>query len=337
MKISSMRYLTKEGLKNVWVNRLMTLSSVGVLVACMVLIGLSLLLSMNITKIMGNLEKQNVVMVFFDDYNAALYDEEGRKAPEGAELDKNGICDQMFTVHNEEEAKAICYEIAGIDNVASATFVSKEESLEIAKKNISKKNESAMKALEGENNPFSLGARVTMEKLEDFDETIAAIKKINGVDNIRAQDDLADKITSIKKGLSIAGIAIISILLIISLIIVSNTIRVTMYNRKLEISIMKAVGATDGFIRIPFIIEGVAIGLISAVISEGILYCCYRVAVEAILSGIGINDVDFISFSSKALLLFGIFAGIGIIAGAFGSIIMISKYLKREGSEFSAI
>lgn len=335
MKISSMRYLTKEGFKNIWVNRLMTLSSVGVLVACMVLIGLSVLLSMNVTKIIGNLEQQNVVMVFFDDYNAARYDINGRTAPEDAELDDNGICDQMYTVHNEDEAKAICYEIEGLSNVASATYVSKEEALEIVKNNMSDKAEAAIDALDGENNPLSMGARVTMISLEKFDDTIEDIKKISGVNAIQAQTDLAEKITSIKNGIFIAGIAIISILLIISLIIVSNTIRVTMYNRKLEISIMKAVGATDGFIRIPFIVEGVAIGLISAVISEGLLYCCYRVAAEAILSNAG--QFELISFSSKALLLLGIFAAIGIIAGAFGSIIMISKYLKREGSEFAAI
>ncbi len=335
MKISSMKYLTKEGFKNVWVNRLMTLSSIGVLVACMVLIGLSVLLSMNVTKIIGNLEQQNVVMVFFDDYNAARYDVNGRTAPEGAQLDENGICDDMYIVHNDEEAKAICYEIEGLDNVASAEFISKEEALEIVKKSMSDKAEAAIDALDGNNNPLSSGARVTMTSLAKFDETIDNIKKISGVNTIQAQTDLAEKITSIKNGIFIAGIAIISILLIISLVIVSNTIRVTMYNRKLEIGIMKAVGATDGFIRIPFVVEGVVIGLISAVISEGLLYCCYRVAAEAILSGAG--NFELIAFSSKALLLLGIFVAIGVVAGAFGSIIMISKYLKREGSEFVAI
>lgn len=335
MKISSMRYLTKEGFKNVWVNRLMSLSSIGVLVACMVLIGLSILLSMNVTKIIGNLEQQNVVMVFFDDYNAARYDVNGRTAPEGAELDKNGLCDQMYTVHNEEEAKAVCYEIERLENVTTVTYVSKEEALEIVKNNMSDKAEAAIEALDGENNPLSAGARVTMVNLEKFDQTIEQIKTIKGVNTIQAQNDLADKITSIKNGIFIAGIAIISILLIISLIIVSNTIRVTMYNRKLEISIMKAVGATDGFIRIPFIVEGMVIGLISAIISEGLLYCCYRVAAEAILSSAG--DFELIAFSSKALLLFGIFVAIGVVAGVFGSIIMIGKYLRREGSEFSAI
>ena len=123
--------------------------------------------------------------------------------------------------------------------------------------------------------------------------------------------------------------------MIIAHVIVTNTIRVTMYNRKLEISIMKAVGATDAFVRIPFIVEGMIIGLISAVISEGLLYFCYRVATETIVSTLGTNDI--VKYGDMALLLFGLFAGIGIFAGVIGSAIMIGKYLKREGSEFAAI
>ena len=107
MKMSSVRYLSKEGLKSVWTNRLMSLSSIGVLVACMVLIGLAILLSLNVNKMIGDLENQNVVLVFFDDYNAALYSED-RKAPSGAEVDKNGISDDMYVVHNKEEAQNVC-------------------------------------------------------------------------------------------------------------------------------------------------------------------------------------------------------------------------------------
>ena len=128
---------------------------------------------------------------------------------------------------------------------------------------------------------------------------------------------------------------IIAILVIISLVIVSNTIRVTMYNRKLEISIMKAVGATDTFVRIPFVIEGVIIGIISAFISEGLLFFCYKVATENILSAFTSSGI--IEFKDVALYLLLIFIGIGVLSGILGSFIMIRKYLKHEGSEFSAI
>ena len=126
----------------------------------------------------------------------------------------------------------------------------------------------------------------------------------------------------------------ISILLLISLVIVSNTIRITMYNRKLEISIMKAVGATNSFVRLPFIVEGITIGIISAVISEGLLYFCYRVVTDELESVLG---GAVIPFSQMALLLLGIFAAIGTLSGVIGSSFMISKYLRKEGSEFAAI
>lgn len=335
MKISSVRYLTKEGFKNVWTNRLMSLSSIGVLVACMVLIGLALLLSLNVNKMIGELENQNVILVFFDDYNAALYGEP-RTAPSGAELDENGISDEMYTVHNREEANAVCQQLRQIDNVESVEFITKKQALEMTKKILPEKDVDYFSILEEEGeNPMSDGAKVTMTDLKKFDETVKSITDLEGVDSIQSQSGLAEKITGIKNGIYIAGIAIISILLIIALVIVSNTIRVTMYNRKLEISIMKAVGATDSFVRIPFLVEGVTIGLISAVLSLGLLYCCYRVAAEAILSAVG--SYSLIPFSSQIWLLLGVFVAIGFVAGTLGSIIMISKYLKREGSEFAAI
>lgn len=338
MKISSFKYLAKEGIKNTWTNRLMSISSIGVLVACMVLIGLSVLLSMNVNKMVGDIESENVVMVYFDDYNACRYDDEKRTPPSDAQLDENGICDEMYTVHNTEEAKQVCANIEKIENVASVEYISKEKFLEdyLKKKGEDKSLGGALAFLQDEGeNPFSDSAVITMKKLELFDDTLKEISKVKGVDSYKTMDGATEKIVSIKDGVYIAGTAIIVILLIISLVIVSNTIRVTMYNRKLEISIMKAVGATDGFIRLPFVIEGIVIGIISAIIAEELLYCCYRIACEAIIEGA--DGANIIPFGPNALMIFGIFVAIGIVAGTVGSTIMIGKYLKREGSEFAAI
>lgn len=98
---------------------------------------------------------------------------------------------------------------------------------------------------------------------------------------------------------------------------------------------MKAVGATDSFVRIPFVVEGMLIGIISALIAEGLLYFCYRVATETIISTLGTTDI--VKYGDVAVMLLLIFIGIGIFAGIIGSVIMISKYLRREGSEFTAI
>ena len=350
MKVSSVRYLVKEGAKNAWVNRLMTLASVGVLVACMVIIGLAILISENVNKAVGKLEQQNVVMAYMKDYNWALYsDKTNASASADSEAqtsedtqsseeqaDENGIKNSDYVIHNDEEAKALCDKIAALDNVASVTYVTSDEGLESVKKSMLEGQESYFTFLDDKyGNPMSGAAKITMKNMEQFDDTVNQIKNIDGIDTVQSQNDLADKITAIKRGITVAGFWIIAILMVISLVIVSNTIRVTMYNRKLEISIMKAVGATDSFVRIPFVVEGMIIGLISAVIAEGLLYFCYRVATETIISTLGTNDI--VRYGDVAWWLLLIFAGIGVFAGILGSVIMISKYLRHEGSEFAAI
>lgn len=354
MKISSVKYLVGEGAKNAWVNRLMTIASVGVLVACMVIIGLAILISENVNKAVGKLEQQNVVMAYMKDYSWALYgdDKDNSSSDTSAvsseetsssdtqqteeQADENGIKPGDYVIHNADEAKALCEEIAKIDNVASVTYVSSSEGLESVKKSMLEGQESYFTFLDDKyGNPMSDAAKITMKDMARFDETIEQIKKIDGINKIQSQNDLADKITAIKRGVGIAGFWIIAILMIIALVIVSNTIRVTMYNRKLEISIMKAVGATDSFVRIPFVVEGMIIGLVSAVIAEGLLYFCYRVATETIMSTLDTSDI--VHYSDVAWWLLLIFVGIGIFAGILGSVIMISKYLRHEGSEFAAI
>ena len=322
MKLTSVKYLTKEGVKNAWVNRLMTLASIGVLVACMVIIGLAVLISENVNMAVGNLEKQNVVMAYMKDDIWAFYNSDEQTATE-----------DNYVIHNDQEAQELCEEIAKLDNVESVKFVSSEEGLKTVTDSMLEDQKEYFK-FDGEyGNPISRAAKVTMKDMGMFEQTVEAIEKMDGIDVVQSQKDLAKTINAIKKGVGVAGFWIIAILMVISLVIVSNTIRVTMYNRKLEISIMKAVGATDAFVRIPFIVEGMLIGVVSAVIAEGLLYFCYRVATETIVGTLG----SVVEFGEMAWILFGLFVGIGILAGVIGSVIMISKYLRREGSEFAAI
>ena len=334
MKARSFRYLVGEGFKGAWANRLMSLASVGVLVACMVIIGLALLISENVSRAIGKLEEQNVAMVYMKDYSWALYGDEVQRLTEGG--DKNGITPDMYVIHDEKEARELCDKIAKLDNVKSVEYISGEEGLESVKADMIEGQEQFFDFLDEEfGNPLPASAKVTMNDMARFNKTVEEIKAIDGVDSIKAQDDLAASITAVKRGVMIAGIWIIGILLIISLVVVSNTIRITMYNRKLEISIMKAVGATDAFVRIPFVVEGILIGVLSAVIAEGLLYFCYRVATETIAQTLGTTDI--VRYSEMMFYLLGVFVVIGILAGSIGSFIMIGKYLRREGSEFSAI
>lgn len=332
MKFGSIKYLVKEGFKGAWANRLMSLASVGVLVACMVVIGLAILISENVNMAIGKLEQQNVVQVYLKDYAwAYLY---GEKPETEEEKDANGIADSYYLIHNEEEALAVRDQILKLDNVADAKYISREEGLAQMTGEMGEEYQEYFSFLEEDDeNPISAAIDVTMKDMSKFDDTVEELKSIDAVFNIQTYDGLAEQIDAIKQGIYVAGFWIIAILIVISLVIVSNTIRVTMYNRKLEISIMKAVGATDAFVRIPFVIEGVLIGLISALISEGLIYFCYRVATEKISAMLG----QVVAFGDVALYLLLVFVGIGMFAGALGSVLMIGKYLKREGSEFTAI
>ncbi len=341
MKIQSVKYLCKEGVKNTWANRLMSLASIGVLVACMVIIGLAVLISACADKAIGRLEQENVVIVYMKDYNWALYsdkkDTSSSQAQSEEQADKNGIKKNDYIIHDDEEGKKLCEEIKKIPNVKEVEYISSEAGLKNAKAAMLDESQGELfNFLNDEyGNPISASAKVTMTDMSLFDATLDKIKALDGVDVIQSNSDTAEKITSIKNGIAVAGAVIMAILIIISLVIVCNTIRITMYNRKLEISIMKAVGATDSFVRIPFVVEGILIGTVSALIAEGLIYFCYRVATETIVKSFGPDSL--VKFSSLSWQLLLIFIGVGIIAGVLGSVIIIGKYLRREGSEFAAI
>lgn len=341
MKIQSVKYLCKEGVKNTWANRLMSLASIGVLVACMVIIGLAVLISACADKAIGRLEQENVVIVYMKDYNWALYsdkkDTSSSETQSEEQADKNGIKKNDYIIHDDEEGKKLCEEIKKIPNVKEVEYISSEAGLKNAKAAMLDESQGELfNFLNDEyGNPISASAKVTMTDMSLFDATLDKIKALDGVDVIQSNSDTAEKITSIKNGIAVAGAVIMAILIIISLVIVCNTIRITMYNRKLEISIMKAVGATDSFVRIPFVVEGILIGTVSALIAEGLIYFCYRVATETIVKSFGPDSL--VKFSSLSWQLLLIFIGVGIIAGVLGSVIIIGKYLRREGSEFAAI
>ena len=314
MKMRSFRYLIGEGIKNVWANRLMSLASIGVLVACMLITGVAVTLTVNIDESLGDLEQQNVVMVYFGD--------EQNPTESGVKL-------------TDDEAKALTKDkIAKLDNVAKAEFISREEGLDGLLSDMGDEN-NALFDFVSEDNPLPNAARVQFEDLSQFNKTVKAIEKVEGVKNVRHQRELAEKIVGIRKTVNAGSIGIVALLLVIAFVIVCNTIRITMYNRKLEISIMKAVGATDRFIRFPFMVEGITLGLLASAFTTILLYAIYRVAITYIEQTM--TGFVAIPFRDLALPLFALFALIGVTVGLFGSSIVISKYLRKEGSEFRAL
>ena len=303
--MSKFRYLLKEGFRSIWVNRLMSVASIGVLFSCLLLIGAAVLLSLNINEGIISIEQENVIKVFL------------------ADIDDAGI----QSVENQ---------IYAISNVKECEFVSKEEGLRDVLNNMDADTKNFFDYINNDN-PLPDSFSVTVKDNAEFNETVRDIEKITNVIRTHSRNDLSNKLVSIRQILTLAGMAIIIILFVISLFIISNTIKLTMYSRKLEINIMKAVGATDKFVRTPFLMEGIILGITSGLLAIGTLYYLYEAAIAYIDIDVFGESFAFVQFSDFAVWMGLAFIIIGVLAGVFGSTISIRKYLRKEGSEFSAI
>jgi len=301
MNRGSLSYLTKEGFRNVWVNRLMSIASTCVLMSCLVMIGIACMLLVNMQSIIDGIENENVIVVYVDD-NATK-----------AQTEKLG-----------EELKAL-------DNIESCTFVPKEEAFEQQLKELG----SAANLLTGlEKNPLPDSFKVTVSDLALFDSTVSSIKKMDHVNSVRENREFAAQLASIKKTVTYISLSIIGLLLIVSLFIVANTVRVTMFSRRLEISIMKSVGATNWFIRWPFMIEGMILGILSGLLSLGVVFGIYELAVGSISSTLTGLNFSAVPFSRVVWIMLAGFLIGGVAAGTLGSIISIKKYLKEKELDY---
>lgn len=301
-KRASISYLTKEGVQNVWSNRLMSVASVAVLTSCLVLIGIAIMLFVNVNAMLENVEDQNVIMVYLND---KLSDDQINKAGQ---------------------------DIRMIPNVGSADFVSKDEAY---KAQLESMGEDAALLNGLKENPMPDSYKVTLDNLIDYDNVLKMLGTVENVQSVRGNSDLANQIRQVRTGVTYISLGIIIMLLAVSLFIIANTVRVTMYNRRLEISIMKAVGATNWFIRWPFIIEGVVIGIISGAISLALVFGLYQLAMSQFSTIFTLFGSQAISFLPYALPMLGAFIAIGVCAGVFGSIFSMTRYLKEQGSVVS--
>lgn len=302
MSVGSFGYLFKEGFKNVWVNRLMSFASIGTLMACMLLIGGSLLLSLNVNSVIGDMEKQNEAVVYTDDDIT------------------------------EEEIRQLDTQISMIDNVFDVMFISKDQLLQETKA----RTDELAQAMEGlpieEDNPLPNTFRLSLRDQSLAAETKTQLETLDNVAQVYIQLDLAETITSLKQAISVSGYVIVGILVVVSLVIIANTIKVTVFNRRKEINIMKCVGATNAFIRMPFFIEGFLIGLTSALIAFGLLWAGYDYLMGSISSSntgwIKTAYENMLPFKAVAVQMFAYFAAGGIGIGVFGSMFFVNKYLK---------
>lgn len=298
MKLSSLRYLTREGFRNIWQNWYMSMASVAVLVACLLLTGAAYLVLENVNHAFDWVYGQNVVVVF-------------------AETDAT-----------EQEVTDLGDSLKAMDNVEGVEFLSKEESLEKYGDSLP---EATFESLQGENNPLPDSYIVSFKDLSRFDETIDKIEALPKVDEASYDGDIADTLIMVRKVALTVGLWTVLLLLLVSLFIIVNTIKLTVYNRRLEIYIMRSVGATDAFIRIPFVVEGMTLGVCSALVSFSVVWLLYDKILKLIPTTASLFSL--IPFADVWTTLLLGFLVIGALTGMTGSAIATGKYLHKEGSE----
>ena len=252
-------YLTKEGFRNLWVNRMMSVASVAVLMSCLVLMGTAFMVLVNVESVLNIVEEENIVSVYLD-------------------MDAT-----------QDEVQKVREDIIKIQNVTKCEFVSKEQAFEeVLEKDEFDAESELFRDIE---NPLPDMFEVAMEDENLFDETVTKLEQIDNVDVVRGSKEITNILIRIRSTISYISIGIIVVLLLISLFIISNTIRITMFNRRLEINIMKSVGATNWFIRWPFIVEGMLLGIISAIVSLGAVWGIYELLESLIYELFGICSV----------------------------------------------
>ena len=306
MTASSFRYLFKEGFRNIWTNRMMSTASICVLMSCLILIGGASMIFLNIDSLLGRIEEENVIMVYIEDDTT----DSDIKAMERA----------LNRINNVDKVEFIPKEVAWQEQLETMEPAQREFFLEISS-----------------DIPLPDAFKITVDDLSKFDDTVKKIKKLDHIDMVRENRDLAKRLVSIRHGVEIIAVVIVIVLLAISVFIISNTIRLTVYSRRLEISIMKSVGATNGFVRLPFIVEGMILGIISGIVSLGLVWVFYDFAVSQFSDILGYLSLEALNFRDYALVMLGAFIVIGILTGVGGSAITMGRYLNREGSEISGV
>lgn len=296
---SSFKYLIREGFRNIWTNRLMSFASIGVLVCCLVLMGSAALISVNVSGMMGWLSDQNVVMVFMD---------------------------ESFDGSEEMQAQAES-NIMSVGNISKLEFVPRKEAYESIVSSMGG-NYDLIMAIDDTGDFLPDAYKVTFSDLTRFEETVVLLQAVDQVLTVSSKSELVVKLRNINQIVTVVGIWVVGLLFIVSLFIITNTIKLTMYVRRLEISIMKSVGATDGFIRTPFLVEGIIIGLVSGLVAFGIVSYVYVTALSAVSSVITFGLVSYDNLWLYCLITFVL---AGSMAGSVGSMISISKYLHQEG------
>lgn len=293
MRINNIGYLFKEGFKGIFLHGFMSFAAICVTVACLLIVGSFSILAYNLDLMVADLNQTSEIMVYVD------------------------------TELNDAEARSLGTKINTLDNIQKATFISREEALNSFVEDHN--NNAAFDGVQAQD----LRHRyvVILEDNTQMENTEQQLKQLPGVAKTKAAYELAQGFATIQNVLHIVSVALIAMLLVISLLIISNTVKLAMYDRKDEIGIMRMVGATNAFIRFPFIVEGFTLGMTGAVLAFGAQWAMYDALVERMTAVDALRLFTFIPFQQLLIPMIATFGAAGLFVGIVGSWTSIRKFL----------
>ena len=295
MRLNKLGYLLKEGFKSVFTHGFMSFASVTIIMACLIIMGSFALLAVNIDALIEDLEQDNEVVAFIDE-----------------EMDENS-------------AKALKSQIDIIPNIASSTFVSRDEAMD----KFMEKYGNDGSLFEGiDSTVFRNRFVIYLDDITLMQQTENDLYKIYGVADVNAQFEIAKGFVTVRNAVSAISLVLVALLVVVSVFIMANTVKLTTFGRREEIAIMKMVGANNAFIRFPFVVEGLVLGLLGSLLAFFVQWGIYSLVTQRIMTSIVGEIVAVIPFQSLMYLVLSVYLGIGILVGTFGSNIAIRNYLK---------
>jgi len=293
MRINNVFYLLKEGVKGIFTHGFMSFAAVCVTVACLLIMGSFSILVYNVNIMVEDLNQTNEIMVYVDE------------------------------TLSDAEARSIGTRINMIDNVLRSDFVSREEALRdfIA----DHQEDEAFGGVEATDLRHRF--KVVLEDNRLIQQTDEQLKALPGVVKTHAEYEMAEGFSTLQDVLHIVSLGIIAVLLVVSLLIISNTVKLAMYDRKDEIAIMKMVGATNGFIRLPFVVEGFTLGMVGASLAFGLEWSLYDALVDKVAQVDALNLFSFVPFQQLLLPMVITFVAAGLFVGIVGSWTSIQRFM----------
>ena len=291
--MSRLGYLFAEGFRSIFKHGFMSFASVTIIMACLIIMGSVSLLSVNIDALVGDLEDQNEIVAFVDE-----------------ELD-------------DSSAAALQASILALDNVNTSQFISRDAAMD---KFMSNYDAALMEGIDS--SVFRHRYVIQLNDIANMAQTKRDLEDIPGIVKVNAHLDYAESFIAIRNIITVVSLVLIAMLVFVSFFIMSNTIKLATFSRREEIAIMKMVGASNGFIRFPFVIEGLILGLLGSLLAFVLQWGLYNALCNRLMSTFHVGFLNLVPFTSvRQFVLIG-FVGVGVLVGTFGGVNAIRNYLK---------